>query len=156
MRAARPPPFEAMTRSDRSHAPRSGRERSQRQLRVGEMLRHELVDILGRGDLHDPALAETSVTVGEVRVSPDLRNATVYVMPLGGAGAAEIVSALERAAPFLRRQLGKRVMLRHLPTLSFAADSVFDEGARIEALLRSPAVARDLARPPDNDDPDGP
>jgi len=136
--------------------PRAGRERSQRQLRVGEMLRHALVEILARDELRDPALAGVPVTVTEVRISPDLRSATAFVIPLGGAGggADAVVKALNHAVPFLRRQLGEHVTLRRLPTLGFVYDETFDEGARIDGLLRSPAVRRDTAPRPD-DEPDG-
>lgn len=146
-------------KAHRGNDSRTGRERSQRQLRVGEALRHALVEILARGELHDPALAGASITVSEVRVSPDLRNATAFVLPLGGKGAAAIVAALNHAAPFLRRQLSGRVMLRYLPTLSFIADAAFDEAARIDGLLHSPEVRRDLEAPaPDRTggEPDGP
>ena len=133
---------------------RSGSVRTQRQLRVGELLRHVLVDILGRGDLRDPDLAGTSVTVTEVRVSPDLRNATVFVMPLGGGNTDEVVAALERAAPYLRRMIGQEVTIKFNPSLSFLADQAFDEGSKIERLLRSSTVARDLVAP-DEDCPGG-
>lgn len=134
----------------RSQSPRSGSTRSQRQLRVGELLRHVLVDILGRGELRDPDLAGASVTVTEVRVSPDLRNATAFVMPLGGSRTEEVVAALRRATPYLRRMIGQSLTMKHNPALSFVADQAFDEGARIESILRSPAVSRDLA-PLDDD-----
>jgi len=94
--------------------------------------------------LRDPALEGVSLTVAEVRVSPDLRNATAFVMPLGGDNAAEITAALNHAAPFLRRQLGKVITMRYLPRLSFEADVAFDHGERIENLLRTDAVSRDL------------
>ena len=146
-------------KTQRGNDPRAGRGRSQRQLRVGEALRHALVEILARGELHDPVLAGASITVVEVRVSPDLRNATAFVLPLGGEGADAIVTALNHAAPFLRRQLSGRVTLRYLPSLSFIADTAFDEAARIDGLLHSPEVRRDLEAPaPDGTDgePDGP
>jgi ribosome-binding factor A len=134
---------------------RSGRERSQRQLRVGETLRHGLVEALTRGEeLRDPALAGVSLTVTEVRVSPDLGNATAFVMPLGGTDTDSVVTALNRAAPFLRSQLAGRVTLRHLPALSFVADGAFDQGAHIDDLLRSPSVRRDLDAAPDTDSND--
>ena len=123
---------------------RSGSLRTQRQLRVGELLRHVLVDIFGRGELRDPDLAGTSVTVTEVRVSPDLRNATVFVMPLGGNKIEEVVAALGRATPYLRRMIGQSVTMKHNPALNFVADTAFDEGSKIENILRSPTVSRDL------------
>jgi ribosome-binding factor A len=144
----------------RAQAPRSGRERSQRQLRVGELIRHALVDILARGELRDPDLAGASVTVTEVRVSPDLRNAAVFVLPLGGERTGEVVAALQRAAPFLRRLIASSVTMKYLPELSFLADTAFDARERIDSLLRSPAVSRDLpdGEPEEIDDdgaPDG-
>ncbi|MAF96084.1 MAG: ribosome-binding factor A [Rhodospirillaceae bacterium] len=118
---------------------------SQRQLRVGEELRHALAWILKRGDIRDPGLAGVAVTVTEVRVSPDLRNARAFVMPLGGGEIEDVVAALNRAAPFLRRQMGKAVKLKYLPGLNFIADKSFDQAGRIHDLLKDPSVARDLA-----------
>ncbi len=117
---------------------------SQRQLRVGEELRHALAWILERGEVRDPGLGGAAVTVTEVRISPDLGNATAFVMPLGGAHVPNVIEALNRAAPFVRRQLGKAVKLKRLPALDFVADTSFDEAGRIEGLLKTPAVARDL------------
>lgn len=123
---------------------REGKTPSQRQLRVGEELRHALALILERGEVRDPGLAGVSVTVTEIRLGPDLRNATVYVMPLGGGREDAVVEALTRARPFLRRRLADAVKLRYVPDLSFCADPSFDEAEHIEALLRSPAIKRDL------------
>lgn len=117
---------------------------SQRQLRVGEEIRHLLSDILGHGSLRDPVLTEANITVSEVRVSPDLRNATAYVSQLGGGEMADVLAALKRATPHLRSRLGRELKLRHTPDLRFEADRSFDEAARIEALLRQPRVQRDL------------
>ncbi len=126
---------------------------SQRQLRVGEELRHAMAWMLERGNIRDPGLAGVAVTVTEVRVSPDLRNATAFVMPLGGgANTADVVEALNRAAPFVRRQIGKAVKLKYLPSLNFVADRSFDEAGRIDDLLKDPLVARDLV--PENQDED--
>jgi len=122
---------------------------SQRPLRVGEELRHALARIFERGGLRDPALADAAVTVTEVRVSPDLKNATAYVMPLAGAQAPEVIAALRRSAPYFRRELAHAVKLRHAPTISFALDTAFEHASRIDALLHQPAVVRDLA---DDDD----
>lgn len=130
----------------RQTAPRSGRERSQRQLRVGEVIRHALVEILARGEVRDPGLAGLSLTVTEVRVSPDLRNATAFVLPLGGEHTGEALAALRRAAPYLRHKVGETLTMRFLPTLSFEADTGFDEGARVDSLLRSERVRRDLEK----------
>ncbi len=117
---------------------------SQRQLRVGEELRHALAHVLERGEVHDPGLASVSVTVTEVRVSPDLRNATAFIMPLGGAAEADAIEALTRARGFIRRRLAEMVRLRITPAFSFRLDASFAEAGHIEALLRRPEVARDL------------
>ena len=119
---------------------------SQRQLRVGEELRHALAWVLERGEIRDPGLSGLTVTVTEVRISPDLRNATAFVMPLGGGDStADVVDALNRAKPFVRRQIAKAVKLKYLPGLNFIADPSFDEARRINDLLADPVVARDLA-----------
>jgi ribosome-binding factor A len=117
---------------------------SQRQLRVGEELRHALAQLLRPGELRDPALRDANITVTEVRVSPDLKNATAYVMPLAGANADEIMSGLRRSAPHLRAMLARAVELRQAPNVAFAYDTSFDSAARISELLHSPAVERDL------------
>jgi ribosome-binding factor A len=118
-----------MTR-DRAKAP------SQRQLRVGEELRHALAQLLSRGELRDPDLAGVPITVTEVRASPDLKNATAYVMPLGGGEETPILKALQRAAPFLRGRLAREVTLKFTPALSFEIDRSFAEAERIETILR--------------------
>jgi ribosome-binding factor A len=117
---------------------------SQRQLRVGEELRHALARLLRPGALRDPALFDANVTVTEVRLSPDLRNATAFVMPLGGANAADIIAGLRRSAPYLKGQIAKAVQLRRVPNLAFTLDNAFDTADRIAALLNSEAVERDL------------
>jgi ribosome-binding factor A len=117
---------------------------SQRQLRVGEVIRRALSEILARGDLHDPELAHVSVTVAEVRVSPDLRHATAFVLPLGGVNTGEIVRALGRNRAELRRLVTDRIDLRFSPELAFQADTRFDAMDRTRDLLRSPPVRRDL------------
>ena len=119
---------------------------SHRQLRVGEELRHILAQVLERGELNDPAVKDTPITVTEVRTSPDLKNATAFVVPLGGDAAVmdRVLEGLSRAAPHLRRVLAEKVHLRHTPRINFLADTSFDEAGYIEALLRRPAVARDL------------
>ncbi len=121
------------------------REPSQRQLRVGEELRHALSHLLQRGELRDPALQDVAVTVTEVRISPDLKNATAYVMPLGGRHAAEVIEGLTRSAGYLRGQLARAVPLRFSPGLAFALDTSFDHASRIDELLHRPEVERDLA-----------
>jgi ribosome-binding factor A len=132
-----------------------GRVPSLRQLRVGEEIRHCLAGVLARDDLRDPALRGRVITVSEVRVSPDLRNATVFVMPLGGDDVTEVMDALGRAAAFLRGQVSRQIRLKFSPRLSFQYDSVFDEAARVDGLLRSPAVARDLKADPVDGDGNG-
>ena len=129
------------------------RAASQRQLRVGEEIRHLLAQLLRPGELRDPALREANITVTEVRLSPDLRNATAYVMPLGGANAGEIMEGLGRSAPFLKARLARELDLRYVPNLVFALDKAFESAERIAALLASPAVERDLR--PDAEDGDG-
>ena len=119
---------------------------SQRQLRVGELVRHALSDILGRGEVQDPALSGAVVTVPEVRMSPDLKLATVYVMPLGGRNGEAVVAALGRNARFLRGEVARRVALRFSPELRFRLDRSFEEASRLDALLRSEPVRRDLGR----------
>lgn len=115
-----------------------------RSLRVGESLRHALAALLARGEVRDPALRDVPITISEVRVSPDLRNATVFVLPLGGERSEEVLEALRRAQPFLRGEVARTVQLRHAPRLSFQADRSFDRAAALDALLRRPEVARDL------------
>jgi len=119
-------------------------DRSQRQLRVGEQVRHALADLFSRGDFRDPELRDLGVTVTQVRISPDLRNATAFVTPLGGGDPAHALGLLRRAAPFLRGEVARTVDLRFAPTLSFEADTTFDYARRIETLLHDPRVARDL------------
>lgn len=122
----------------------AGRPPSQRQLRVGELIRHALADIIQRGEVHDPAFDGKVITVPEVRVSPNLRNATAYVMPLGGDGAQEVLAAFERNTKYLRGEIARRIDLRYAPEIRFSIDTSFEESERIDALLRSPAVRRDL------------
>ena len=118
---------------------------SQRQLRVGEELRHALSRILSRGELRDPALAGLNLTVTEVRASPDLKNATVYVVPLGGGGLDEAVEALNRAAGFFRTLIARDVALRPAPRLSYEPARSFDEAHRVREILERPRVRQDLA-----------
>jgi ribosome-binding factor A len=118
---------------------------SQRQLRVGELVRHAVADILAQGSVHDADLEGHIITVPEVRMSPDLRLATVYVMPLGGRDTEVVLSALDRNKKFLRGEIAHRVNLKFAPEIRFRVDERFDEAERIEKLLRTPAVQRDLA-----------
>ncbi len=117
---------------------------SQRQLRVGELVRHALSNALARGETRDPALDGVVITVPEVRMSPDLKIATVYVMPLGGGDREGLVKALARDAKLLRREVAGRVSLKYMPELRFRMDETFDEAARIDRLLDSDTVRRDL------------
>lgn len=132
---------------------RNVRAPSQRQLRVGEEVRHALAHILERGEVRDPDLAGKAITVTEVRISPDLKNATAYVVPLGGIGdVVEITAALNRIKSFLRHRVSQSVHLRSAPNLSFLADTTFDEAGHINDLLHLTEVARDLKK----SDDDGP
>lgn len=133
---------------------------SQRQLRVGELVRHALAEILQRGELHHRMLAGTVISIPEVRMTPDLKMATVFVMPLGGKQVDGIVKALADSRKQIRHLIGRRIDLRHTPDLRFRADSSFAESARVDALLSSPEVKRDLLgtigndAQPDSDDQD--
>ena len=117
---------------------------SQRQLRVGELIRHALAEMLSRGEIHDPTIEAHMITVPEVRMTADLRLATIYVMPLGGKDEKEVVAALERNKKFLRGEIAHRVNLKFAPDIRFRIDERFDEAARIEKILRTPEVRRDL------------
>lgn len=119
---------------------------SQRQLRAGELIRHALMDILAREEFDDPDLHGKSITVTEVRCSPDLKNATAFCAPLGGEDMAKTVQALNRAAGFLRGRLSREVDMRYTPILRFIADDSYDEARRIDQLLASDRVRRDLDR----------
>ncbi|MGA8898213.1 30S ribosome-binding factor RbfA [Bradyrhizobium sp.] len=123
---------------------------SQRQLRVGETVRHAVAEILAHGNVHDPDLEGHIITVPEVKMSPDLKLATVYVMPLGGRDTDKVIAALARNKKFLRGEVAHRVNLKFAPDLRFRIDDRFDEAERIEKLLRTPEVQRDIA--PDSDD----
>src|SRR3954463_9789580 len=124
---------------------------SQRQLRVGEQVRHAIAEILAQGSVHDADLEGHIITVPEVRMSPDLKLATVYVMPLGGRDTEVVLAALERNKKFLRGEVARRVNLKFAPDLRFRVDERFDEAERIEKLLRTPAVQKDLEQDPDSD-----
>jgi ribosome-binding factor A len=117
---------------------------SQRRLRVGEEVRHALARVLQEGECRDPVLESASITVTEVRMSPDLRNATAFVMPLAGTNANEILAALKHCAGFLKGLIGRQLALRNTPNLVFALDDSFDQAERIHRLLSRPEVARDL------------
>ncbi|MFZ2067030.1 MAG: 30S ribosome-binding factor RbfA [Xanthobacteraceae bacterium] len=117
---------------------------SQRQLRVGELIRHEFAAMLSRGDIHDPTVEAHMITVPEVHMSPDLRLATIYVMPLGGRDGKEVLDALDRNKRYVRGEIARRVNLKFAPEIRFRLDERFDEAERIEKLLRTPVVQRDL------------
>ena len=117
---------------------------SQRQLRVGELIRHAISDLLSRGAIHDDTLASAIVTVPEVRMSPDLKIATVYVRPLGGGNEEAIIKALAANKKFIRGEVARAVNLKFAPDLRFRKDASFDEGMRIDALLASEKVRRDV------------
>ena len=125
---------------------------SQRQQRVAELVRHAIAEVLQRGDIQDPVLGSHVVTVPEVRMSPDLKLATAYVMPLGGQDEAPVIAALERNRKILRQEVARRVNLKYAPELRFRRDETFDEAARIDQLLRSDKVQRDLASAPRDED----
>ena len=117
---------------------------SQRQLRVGELIRHALAEMLARGEIHDDVLASHVITVPEVRMSPDLRLATIYVMPLGGKDAGPVLEALERHRRYIRGKVAVVVNLKFAPDIRFLADETFEEAARIDRLLTSDKVRQDL------------
>jgi ribosome-binding factor A len=122
----------------------SAKAPSQRQLKVGELIRHALAEIFARGEIVDEVLSRYSLTVSEVRMSPDLKLATAFVLPLGGAGAEDVVGHLEQHKRFLRGELARRVSLRFVPELRFKTDTSFASSQRIDELLASPKVSRDL------------
>lgn len=121
-------------------------ERSVRTLRVGEQVRHVLSGILARGDVHDQTLATHTVSITEVRMSPDLRHATVFVKPLLGVDEEAVLKALRTNTAYLQREVAHRVRTKYAARLKFLADESFDEGGRIDAILRKPEVARDLGQ----------
>ncbi len=129
----------------------AGQAPSQRQLRAGELVRHALVDILRHGEVHDELLDSASVTVTEVRLSPDLRHAVCFVEPLGAAlgatGSGDVIEALNRHARFLRGRLGREIDMKFTPDLRFLRDESFETAAKMEALFRRPEVRRDLSSP---------
>src|ERR1700722_828193 len=138
-------------RSDLHHSRRDAGP-SQRQLRVGEMLRHALAEILNRNEIRDPDLDGVSVTITQVKPSPDMRYATVYCEPLGGKNAKAIVAALNRHKGFLRGEMGHRIAIKFTPDLRFVEDESFAEAEKIETILKSPEVQRDLTATHDEED----
>jgi ribosome-binding factor A len=128
----------------RHSSDKDNRGHSQRQLRVGEEIRHLLAELLERGGMRDPDLREASITVTSVDVSPDLRNATAFIMPLGGQDKERLLAAMKRAAPWFRARVSEKAGLRSAPDIRFQLDTTFDEADRIGSLLRRPDVARDI------------
>ena len=135
----------------RHHGKSSSPGGSQRQLRVGETVRHALAEVLAQGNVHDPDLEGHIITVPEVKMSPDLKLATIYVMPLGGRDTEVVITALNRNKRFLRGEIAHRVNLKFAPDIRFRVDERFDETERIEKLLRTPAVQRDLKTESDDE-----
>ena len=136
-----------MSRHRRHDKPQTGP--SQRQLRAGELIRHALVEVLREEEIHDEALKGVSVTVTEVRLSPDLKHATCFVAPLGGGHAPEVVKALNRHAKFLRGLLGHNIEMRFTPALKFIRDESFEAAAHMSRLFDDPRVRRDLEQDED-------
>jgi ribosome-binding factor A len=130
----------------RGHKRESGNMPTQRALRAGELVRHALAEIFARGEVHDPVIEGHLITVPEVRMTADLRLATIYVMPLGGRDAKPVIEALERNKKFLRGEIARRINLKFAPDIRFRFDERFDEAERIEKILRTPEVRRDLER----------
>jgi ribosome-binding factor A len=125
---------------------------SQRQLRVGELIRHAMAEMLVRGDIHDPVIEGHMITIPEVRMTADLKLATIYVMPLGGKDVNAVIAALNDNKRYLRGEIAHRVNLKFAPDIRFRADERFDEAERIEKLLRTPAVQRDIEKDGDADE----
>jgi ribosome-binding factor A len=138
--------------SHRSNSPGEARAPSQRQLRVGELIRHALAELLSRGEIFDDEVIRLMITVPEVRVSPDLRNATVYITPLGGGDPKAAEKAMERNKRWLRGQVAHKINLKYAPELTFRYDDRFEESAKIDNLLHSPDVAQDLEAGTDETD----
>jgi ribosome-binding factor A len=135
----------------KSHRDSSAIGGSQRQLRVGELVRHAMAELLARGEVHDPVIETHLITVPEVRMTADLRLATIYIMPLAGRDADKVLAALERNKKYLRGEIAQRINLKFAPDLRFRVDDRFAEADRIDKLLRSPAVKRDLDDETDDD-----
>jgi ribosome-binding factor A len=135
----------------RDHHRDSSPEPSQRALRAGEVIRHAIAEILARGEVHDPVIEGHLITVPEVRMTADLKLATIYVMPLGGRDEKDVLAALERNKRYLRGEIARRVNLKFAPDIRFRIDERFSEAERIEKLLRTPQVQRDLDHPSDSE-----
>ena len=136
----------------RHHAHDHSARASQRQFRVGELVRHALAEMLVRGDVHDPVIEGHMITIPEVRMTADLKLATIYVMPLGGRDAEAVLAALARNKRYLRGEIARHVNLKFAPEIRFGIDERFEEAERIEKLLRTPEVRRDLESKPADED----
>jgi ribosome-binding factor A len=134
-----------MTRSKKSGAG-GAKGPSQRMLRVGELIRHKIAEMLVRGDIHDDVIAGHTITIPEVRISPDLKLATVYVMPLGGKDVKPVIEALTRNKKYIRAEVAHTLNLRYAPDLRFREDETFEEATRIDRLLDSERVRRDVEK----------
>lgn len=134
---------------NKSHKPKGP---SQRMLRVGELVRHALANFLARDEIIDPVIEKVTITVPEVRMTPDLKIASAYIMPLGGSGAEEIVEALNRHVRFIRGRVVPQLNMKYAPVIRFFVDDTFDEASRIDSLLRSDRVARDLEADDEDED----
>lgn len=132
--------------SRKKSSPPAGKGPSQRMLRVAEMIRHKLAELLIRGEIHDEVLAAHVVSIPEVRISPDLKLATAYVMPLGGKDTEAVLAALERHKKFIRAEVAHTLNLKYAPDIRFREDETFDEVSRIDALLHSEKVRRDVEK----------
>lgn len=124
-------------------APRDGKP-SNRPLKVGEELRHAISGVLMRGELHDPALDSSSITVSEVRISPDLKNATVFVLPLGGKNSDAVIQSLASHAGAIRHLVARKVHMRHIPNFRFKLDETFERAGLVQRLLADPKVRQDV------------
>ena len=129
----------------------SGGQPSQRMLRIAELIRHAVSELLARGNVNDPVLEGHVITVPDVRMSPDLKLATVYVMPLGGKDIEPVLAALERNKKFMRGEIAHKINLKFAPELRFRVDQGFEVGAKIDAILQSPKVAPDLGADTEGD-----
>jgi ribosome-binding factor A len=134
-----------------SRAHHNGGEPSQRMLRVAELIRHAMSELLSRGDIVDPVLETHVITIPSVRMSPDLKLATIYVLPLGGKDVNEVIEALDKHKKFLRTDIARRVNLKFAPDIRFRNDAGFDASAKIDAILNSPKVKQDLEQKGDEE-----
>jgi ribosome-binding factor A len=141
-----PAAYEPMSRKHSQHGASAATGPSQRMLRVGELIRHKLAEMLVRGEIHDDVLASHVITISEVRMSPDLKLATAYVMPLGGKDIAPVIEALTRNRRFIRGEIAHAVNLRAAPDIRFREDASFEEATRIDRLLHSEKVRRDVEK----------